>query len=127
MYTNYDQIYHSLQGPQPTVVPLAVVVFLGDIELLLLRGIACRLLRRLGQPNRVPPLSSQIPQVHLLLHVRHRLRVVCAVTREALLHEAILPLRLDTRGPPNCGDAVLPDHPGVYVCAVGMKICATPK
>lgn len=93
------------------VVPKLVVVLFAHVQLLFLRWKLGGLLRCGHQPRRVPPFPCHLSSILIVHPLLHWVRLVCLVTRQEVLHEAIQLVRLDSCRPLNCRDSELFNHP----------------
>lgn len=59
----------------------------------------------------LPTLPGDVPSLHLFLSLLRGLRLVRAVSRQALLYETVQPLRVDPRGSSDRRHTELSHHP----------------
>ncbi|KYM92855.1 Phosphatidate cytidylyltransferase, photoreceptor-specific [Atta colombica] len=70
---------------------------------------------------RISTCARYIPSIYLILSLHCWLRMVCTLTREKILYEAVLPICLDARRVTYCCDTELSYHPE-YIRRIDMFI-----
>lgn len=92
------------------MVSKSLMVFSANFQLFLLWWKSLWLLWRSLQPSTVTSLPHHLSSIHFILSLLHRIRMVCVVVSQKVLHETVQLVCLDTCSFADCRHSKLFDH-----------------